>query len=162
MFLDILRHGIAEDARAGMSDTRRVLTDEGREKLRRVLSQARLAGVSPSLILSSPLIRAVQTAEIAAEVLRYEGRIVQTRALQPESSPAAFWEEVRSRGGESDIVVAGHQPMLGQLVAFLLGCPALQVDMKKAALVRIELASVSAVPRGVLQWMLIPKLAADK
>jgi hypothetical protein len=52
--------------------------------------------------------------------------------------------------------------MLGQLVAFLLGCPALQVDMKKAALVRIELASVPAVPRGVLQWMLVPKLAADK
>ena len=50
----LLRHAIAEDARPGMSDRERALTDEGRERLRRVLKRARAAGVVPSLILSSP------------------------------------------------------------------------------------------------------------
>ena len=67
--LYLLRHGIAKDRSASGRDADRRLTDEGRTKLRRVLERAHAAGVVPSLILSSPYRRALETAEIAAREL---------------------------------------------------------------------------------------------
>lgn len=160
MEIYILRHGVAEDVRPGGSDAQRALTNEGKEKLRQVLTRARAARVAPSLILTSPLVRAVQTAEIAAGVLGYKGKLVSARALSPGGSPQDVWEEIRLRRNESEIILAGHEPLLSQLVAFLLNAPALQVDMKKGALVRIQMQHIDSEPKGVLQWMLTPKLAS--
>jgi len=159
MEIYVFRHGIAEDAPPGGSDAQRALTDEGREKLRRVLRRAKAAGVAPSLILSSPLVRAVQTAEIAAEFLSYEGELVLTKALVPEGNPRGVWEEIRARRGQPSVLVAGHEPLLSQVVAYLLGSPSVQVEMKKGALVRIDIEGFRPDPRGVLMWMLTPKLA---
>jgi phosphohistidine phosphatase len=160
MEIYILRHGIAEDTAPGGSDAERRLTDEGRDKLRRVLRRARAAGVAPQLILTSPLVRAVQTAEIAAEILDYEGELVQTRALVPEGTPQGVWSEVRSRRGQDSVLLAGHEPLLSQVVAYFLGSPALRVEMKKGALVRIDMEGSRPEPKGVLLWMLTPKLAS--
>jgi phosphohistidine phosphatase len=152
----LLRHGIAENGGPGQPDSERALTGEGKDKLRRVLKQA---DIEPSLILSSPYKRAVETAETAADVLGYNGKVVQTRALLPESSPQDAWDEVRARKNERAVLLAGHEPMMSALVAFLLNTPALQVDMKKAALVRIDFDRVGTEPRGVLKWMLTPAVA---
>jgi phosphohistidine phosphatase len=159
MEIYLLRHGIAEDGRAGQPDSERELTGEGREKLRRVLKRARAADVAPSLILSSPYRRAVETASIASESLEYKGKVVETRALIPDASPQEAWEEIRSRHGETAILLASHEPLMSALTAFLLGCPALRVDMKKAALVRIDCDRIGREPRGVLKWMLTPAVA---
>jgi phosphohistidine phosphatase len=153
MQIYLLRHGIADDTRP---DAERALTVEGREKLRRVLGRAKL---KPSLILSSPYKRAVETAEIAAEVLGYQGKLLRTRALTPEASPFDAWEEVRVHSDEAAILLASHQPLMSSLAAFLLGSPALQVDMKKAALMRIDCEKPGANPDGVLKWMLTPAVA---
>jgi len=156
MEIYLLRHAIAEDAAPGQADNARALTEEGREKLRRVLKRARQADVSPSLILSSPYRRALETAGIAAEALGYEGRLVHSAALVPDAAPRDVWEELRARRGESAILLASHEPLMSSAAAFLLGCPALQVDMKKAALVRIDCERLASEPRGVLKWMLTP------
>jgi phosphohistidine phosphatase len=158
MELYILRHGIAEESNPA-GDAERALTDEGKRKLRRVLERAAKADVSPSLILSSPYKRARQTADIAAEVLGYNGRIVQIDALVPESSPANLWEEIRARRQEKSVLAAGHEPMLSSSVAWLLGSPAMRVDMKKGALVRIDIDQFGPKAQGVLRWLLTPKLA---
>ena len=117
------------------------------------------AGVSPSLIMSSPYKRALQTAEIAAEVLHYVSKIVQTDALLPEASPAAFWEEIRARSQEKAVLAAGHEPMMSASAAWLLGCPTMQVDMKKAALARIDMDRFGPKAQGTLRWLLTPRLA---
>jgi phosphohistidine phosphatase len=161
MQIYLLRHGIAEDARAGLRDFERALTAEGSEKLRRVLERARAAGAAPAVILSSPFRRAVQTAQAAAEVLRYSGKIVQTRALTPDAPPAEAWGEIRSRGQEPAILLASHEPLMSSLAAFLLDSPTLVVDMKKAALVRIDCERTGPSPSGVLKWMLTPAVAGD-
>ncbi|MEI9971660.1 MAG: histidine phosphatase family protein [Ignavibacteriota bacterium] len=135
MQIYLLRHGIAEDT---TPDSERALTSEGREKLRRVLHRARDAGVAPSVILSSPYRRATETAEVAAEVFGYSGKIVKIRALLPEASPFDTWEEIRKRPDEHAILLASHEPLMSSLVAFLLSSPTLVVDMKKAALVRVD------------------------
>ena len=161
MQIYLLRHGIAEDARPGQPDPERALTDGGREKLRRVLKQARKAGVAPSLILSSPYRRAVETADVAVEVLGYSGKVGRTRALTPEASPFDAWEEIRTRKDEPGILLASHEPLMSSLVAFLLGSPTLQVDMKKAAIVRVDCDRFGAEARGVLKWMLTPAVAGE-
>jgi phosphohistidine phosphatase len=158
MEIYLLRHGIAEDRHDG-GDAERALTEEGRKKLRRVLERAEKAGVSPSLILSSPYKRALQTAELAAEVLHSEQKIVQTDVLLPEAAPAALWEEIRIRRDEKALLAAGHEPMMSATVAWLLGCPPMQVDMKKGALARIDLDRFGPKPQGLLRWLLIPRLA---
>jgi phosphohistidine phosphatase len=153
MEIYLLRHGIAED---GYPDSARALTAEGKEKLRRVLKRA---AVKPSLILTSPLRRAVETAEIAAEVLGYEGELERAQSLTPDGSAAAVWEEIRARKNEDAILLASHEPLMSATAAFLLGAPGLHVDMKKAAVVRIDVDRFGPQPLGVLKWMLTPAVA---
>jgi phosphohistidine phosphatase len=157
MEIYILRHGIAEDGKPGASDADRALTDTGRDKLKAVLEQARDAGVKPSLILTSPYRRAVQTAHIAAQVLGCN-KTVETEVLVPNSTPKAVWEAICARKREEALLLAGHEPLLGMTMGYLLGAPALRVDLKKAALVRIDQESLSGAPHGILKWMLTPRL----
>ncbi len=153
MEIYILRHGSAEHSRPGGADSARALTDEGREEVRRVLRRAAAAGAAPSLILTSPFVRAVQSAAIAAAELPYRGEIEPIRALEPDGSPYNVWEEIRARKQERAILLAGHQPLAGALVAFLLGCPALDMEMRPAALVRVDTDRFGPEPHGVLKWV---------
>lgn len=161
MQIYLLRHGIAEDGHPGRPDSERALTDEGRTRLRRVLKRARSADVNPSLILSSTYKRAVETAEIAVDVFRYRGDLVKSAAFVPDSSPEQAWQELRLYAGEAAVLVAGHEPLMSATVAYLLNSPSLLVDMKKAALVRIDVERPAAEPRGVLKWMLTPALSLE-
>jgi phosphohistidine phosphatase len=162
MHLYLLRHGVAEEARPGTTDAERALTTDGRKKLRHVLRAVGEARVKPSLMLSSDLKRAVQTAEIAAQVLGYEAGIVQSKALVPAAAPEQAWEEVRAHKGEPALMVVGHNPLFDHLAAFLLGAPTLKVDFKKGAIMRIDLEAFGAQPRGILCWYLTAKLSASR
>ncbi|MGH9627479.1 MAG: phosphohistidine phosphatase SixA [Bryobacteraceae bacterium] len=158
MQLYILRHGIAEDGHPGGRDSDRALTSEGKKKLRDVLRVASKAGVAPKMIVTSPYVRAVETAEIAADVLGYKDSLLRTDALVPSSETAAVWEELRVHRDTSELMLVGHEPLLSQSVAFLLAAPSMFVDLKKGALVRIDLDQFGVHPKGVLKWMLVPKL----
>jgi len=159
MKIYILRHGIAEEAQGSQPDSERALTPEGKKKLRGVLRTANAAGVAPSLILSSPYKRALQTAQIASEVLSYKGDLLQTQTLEPGSHPRVVWDEIRVHKDEAEILLAGHEPLFSRLTAYLLGSQELQIDFKKGALACVEIDSFGAEPHGVLKWMLTPKLA---
>jgi phosphohistidine phosphatase len=160
MDIYILRHGIAEDSAPGQSDADRALTPEGKKKLRNVLRAARVAKVEPSLILTSPLKRAVQTAEIAAELLVFKRDLLKTRALEPGAQPRAVWEEIRIHKDEPAILLSGHEPLFSSLIAYLLCCPELHVDFKKGALACVEIDRFGAEPHGALKWFITPKLAS--
>jgi phosphohistidine phosphatase len=160
MELYLLRHGIAEDRSSTGRDADRKLTDEGRDKLRDVLERAHRAGVNPSLIISSPLKRALETAEIAAHELGYEGRILRSDALVPESTPSKLWAELRDHADAASILLAGHEPLFSHTTAWMLGSTRAMVHFRKAAIVSIDFASLGAEPRGILQWMLTHKLVS--
>jgi len=159
MELYIFRHGIAEEGSFGRPDSSRQLTEEGRKKTAAVAKMARRAEVRPSLIISSPYDRAVQTAVVAAEELGYKGEILQTKALVPDGHPEGVWNEIRNHRDEAAILLAGHEPLLSQLTAYLLSTPSLQVEMKKSAMVRIDVDGMRGAPQGVLRWMVTPALA---
>lgn len=158
MQIYVLRHGIAEDVKPGGSDADRELTSEGRKKLRDVLRAASNADVKPDVVVSSPLVRAMQTAEIAMEVLDYKDDLLQSEALVPSSDPESVWDEIRVHHQATQLMIVGHEPLLSRVVAFLLNAPSLLVDMKKGAMVRIDLQEFGAQPRGVLKWIVIPRL----
>jgi phosphohistidine phosphatase len=159
MRIYLLRHGIAEEASSRTPDFKRELTDEGRKKLAGVLRLARRAGVQPELVMSSPLVRAIQTGEMAREVLQVEAAVHETRTLVPEGSPRVVWEELRGLRNLEAVLLAGHEPLLSTLTAWLLGAPELHVHMAKAAMVSIEMDQFRGEPHGSLRWMITPKLA---
>jgi phosphohistidine phosphatase len=156
----LLRHGVAEEDRSGLSDADRALTQDGRRKLRQTLQTASQADVRPTLILTSSLKRAVETAEIAQDVLGYKGELLRTEALLPGSSVEEVWDELRVHANEAAIVLVGHNPLFAELAGYLLGTPELQVDVKKGSLLRIDFESLSSQPKGILRWFLVAKLAA--
>lgn len=158
----LLRHGIAADHAPSGRDADRALTGEGARKLRVVLGHAHASGVAPTLILSSPYRRARETAEIAASVCGYKEQILLSEALEPGGSPAEVWEEIRIHRDESQILLAGHEPLFSSLTAYLLNSPTLAVDFKKGALVRLDTHSFNTAPHCILRWMLTPGILLTK
>jgi phosphohistidine phosphatase len=158
MQVHLLRHGTAEDIEPGSSDAERKLTAAGRDEVRRAAESARRARVVPTLILSSPYVRAVETAEIAANVLGYGRAIERTDLLIPSASPQRVWNEIRARQDEIQILLAAHEPLLSQLASYLLNSPGLQIEMRKATIVRIDLDRFAPDPRGILKWVAPPDL----
>lgn len=156
----LLRHGIAEEARPGKSDADRELTAEGRGKLRDTLRVAANTAAQPSLILSSPLVRALQTAQLAARHLHYKGEILQTNVLSPNSHVDRVWDEIRVHHDERELMLVGHDPLFTNLAGYLLGVPELQIDFKKGAILRIDIESFGPQPSGILRWFLTSKLAS--
>jgi phosphohistidine phosphatase len=157
MEIYILRHGEAGVRKAGRSDGERKLVASGKRDLRAVLKVAGKLGVAPQVILASPLRRAQETAEIAAQMLGCK-RVVETKSLLPGASPQLVWKEIGGLQKVESVLIAGHNPHLGSLIALLLEA-AVMVDLKKGALVRITTQSKLGPPRGVLKWMLTPKMA---
>ncbi len=153
----ILRHATAEARGPGVPDAQRQLTPEGKQELKAVLKQAHAAAVAPEAILTSPWSRAIETAQMAGKVLHCE-RVVETRALLPDAPPAEVLKEIRAIRNANQVMVAGHEPQLSRLAAFLLEAP-LALDLKKGALLRIDIQEKQGPPRGVLKWMLTPRLA---
>ena len=153
MRIYLLRHASAGNLSADGSDAGRELSAQGREILRGVLRRAHAAKVSPGLILTSPFVRAVETAEMAGEVLGCAGPIERTSALVPSASPYDIWEELLLRRGEIDqVLLVSHQPLIGHLVAFLLDSPSLEVEIGTATLAAIRGAGrrglVTGLPRS--------------
>ena len=158
----LLRHGIAENGKPGSADSARALVPEGKKKLREVLTVAKSAGARPTLVLTSPYRRAMETAEIAVSVLGLRGEdLVQAQSLIPTSDVTGAWEEIRIYKEEAALLLVGHEPLFGRLFAYLLGEPDLLVDFKKGALARIDIESFGPHPKGVLRWFIPPKLAGD-
>ena len=157
MNLYVLRHAIAEDAAPGLPDSSRQVTGKGRRKARRVLSHARKIGVRPSTILTSPYLRAVQTATVAREALHHPLEPVVTHALVPYCSVRALWSEVRDHAAAGDVLVSGHNPQLSWLVMWLLGGREDALWLKKSGLAALDVGTAGPHPRATLSWLLTPK-----
>jgi phosphohistidine phosphatase len=159
MELYILRHGDAVDRVTGgyARDADRPLTDEGRAEVLGVAGGLSRIGVTLDLLLTSPLVRAAQTAEIVASVV--------TVASGPTTCPALAGGELReildaARAGRRTMVV-GHMPSLGELASWLAwGDPSLTLSLRTAGLCRVDLADGQQPGQGDLRWLLPPRLAA--
>jgi phosphohistidine phosphatase len=152
MRVTLIRHGEAE-ARA-WRDEDRALTKRGRADVRRVGQSLARHGARFSLIISSPLVRAVQTAEIVAEMTGYRRAIVVTRALIPDADATAIRELLAENGHATSVALVSHEPILSTTCALLLGVDAVPA-LKKSEAIRIRLADdLSAA--GRFRWRIDP------
>ncbi len=149
----MMRHGPAEDDSPTGRDADRALTISGRDRVRDVARALVEAGEAPLAILSSPLVRALQTAEIVAAVTKLEGKVEITKEMAPGGDGIRLAADLL-RAGRKRVMVVGHEPDLSMLVMRLLGAPP-SLGMQKAMVVGAKLAlsedgQVSAAKRFVL------------
>lgn len=107
--------------------------------------------------MTSPYVRARETADIAAEILK--APIKETRRLLPSVEPQKIWEELSEHADIPHIILTGHEPHMSKLAGFLL-MTVLPVDFKKGGLMRIQVENPPAQPQGVLKWLLTPKMVS--
>lgn len=160
MQLYIVRHGIAVDREDPKCppDPQRYLTEEGVEKTKQVAKGLAALGVTADLLLSSPYVRAAQTAEIFAAALEYpKQKIRRTDLLLPGAEPSLLFRELAKDRQASSVFLFGHAPQLDDLVATALGSKRHVTSLKKAGVALIELKRLSP-PIGSLVWLATPKL----
>ena len=153
----ILRHAKAEEGGPGTPDEERALTAGGHERMRSVAKA--IARLEPKLdaILTSPLLRARQTAEPVARALSLRDDLIETSALSPDADPKEILREIEKRR-LGRVLVVGHMPHLGKLLGYLLtGRPSTLIDIKKAALARVEFDGKTPEPPGTLTLLLTPE-----
>ena len=154
MRIFILRHAIAEDTAKG-GDAQRALSEEGRKKMRDAAAGFSRLDLKIDAIYSSPLVRAVQTAEILAKAISFSNKIEMMQELAPGHSPESVGNRLRSLKKSGSIVLSGHEPNCSELAAYLLG--GAQIEFKKGAICLIETESAAA-GSGTLHWHLPPQV----
>lgn len=160
MDLYLIRHAIAEpvgDANDFL-DEKRKLTAEGRERMQQAARGLRLLEVKFDLILTSPLYRAIETAEILTDAMEMDrGLISQTSALLPGASAASLTNAIRKQTVES-IALVGHQPDLGQTISRIVcGYPDAAIQFRKGSVCAITVTEIAPTIRGTLSWLLTSK-----
>jgi phosphohistidine phosphatase len=118
--LYIVRHGPAEDHAVSGRDFDRALTAPGRERVRDVGRALQEADELPLLIVSSPLVRALQTAEIVASIAKIEAPVSVRRELSPGGEARALVEELIASEAKR-VMLVGHEPDLADLASHLSG-----------------------------------------
>ncbi len=156
MRIVFMRHGIAEEAGAATPDELRRLTDEGRDRVRKVAEGLRELDCRPRLIASSPLVRARETAEIVAEVLAPKLEVQELDCLRPGGNFAEFMNWVEHQDVE-EMLVVGHMPDIAEFAQrCLTGRVLFSMAFKKAACCLIEFEGEPAAGRGCLEWLIQP------
>jgi phosphohistidine phosphatase len=160
MQLYIVRHGIAVDREDPKCppDPERYLTEEGVEKTKQVAKGVAALAASADLLLSSPYVRATQTAEIFASALDYaKQKIRRTDLLLPGADPSLLFRELMKDKQSASVFLFGHAPQLDDIIATAVGSKRHITTLKKAGVALVELKRISP-PMGVLVWLATPKL----
>src|SRR5229473_1992522 len=160
MQLYIVRHGIAIDREDPKCppDPERYLTEEGVEKTKQGAKGLAALGVTGDLFLTSPYVRAAQTAEIFAIALDYaKQKIRRTDLLLPGAEPSQLFRELAREKQASSVFLFGHALQLDDVIATALGSKKHLTALKKAGVAFVELKRF-APPIGELVWLATPKL----
>lgn len=156
--LYLVRHGIAaERGKEWPDDSKRPLTHKGIARMREITAGLKELEVSFDRILTSPLVRARQTADLLHQGLGGSTPLEETTLLAPGGAPADLMAFLAPNKKTDRIALVGHEPDLGRLAAFLIGAHAPLV-FKKGGICRIDFEKYPPVPPGQLVWFALPKM----
>ena len=156
-FIYLVRHGLAaEQGPEFPDDSQRPLTAEGIERLQVEGVGLRQLQVKLDRVLTSPLVRAVQTAEILSAAVAGGSPLVTVDALRPGGRYDALMSSLARLGAEGSIALVGHMPSIGEAAARLIGAPE-PLAFKKGAICCIEVDGLPPSGVGLLHWFLPPK-----
>jgi len=164
MNLFILRHALASNPGEDglpkeLPDADRPLSHEGKVKLVRAAEAMRELGLKFDAVLSSPLLRARQTAQSVAKELKLKTKPVLTAHLAPDGSPKLLIEQLIETGVNSkNILLVGHEPYLSQFISLLIsGSTTTAIELKKGGLAKLEVRHLGYARCASLAWLLTPK-----
>ena len=156
--LYIIRHGVAaERGEEYPDDSKRPLTSSGISRLRKEAKALDAIGVAFDLILTSPLVRARQSADVFAETMKSKPTVANTDSLAPAGTPTAVMQELGKHMRKGRIALVGHEPNLGELAARLIGAKS-PLEFKKGGVCRIDFDVVPPKGVGHLQWFVTPRM----
>jgi phosphohistidine phosphatase len=158
MNLFIIRHAIAAEAgSAGFADdSQRPLTEKGRMKMEAVARGLHSLNVNLDLILSSPYLRARETADILADVFKMRARPALNENLTPMGDIERLIGEIKASTSVENLALVGHEPSLSALISMLLaGTPEILVNMKKGGVCCLTLDNMRK-DQAMLEWLLTP------
>jgi phosphohistidine phosphatase len=161
MNLYFLRHGIAIDPSApGIAkDAERPLTPKGRRRLRQIAEAMGALKISFDVVLSSPYVRAKQTAEIVVKTLKHRKKLKFSDELTPGGNPKSLIQQLNDlRPKPKNILLVGHEPYLSKLIALLTaGNTNMEIDLKKGSLCKLETDSLRYARCATFVCLLAPR-----
>lgn len=156
--LYLIRHGVAEQrGDKWPDDAKRPLSADGMSKMEKTARGLARLGITLDVILTSPLIRTRQTADIVSAELDQHPPVVNTDALAPGGDFAAVVAALEKQARRTRIGLVGHEPAIGELAARLIGSRH-PFEFKKGAVCRIDIDEIPPNGPGDLRWLLTPKL----
>jgi phosphohistidine phosphatase len=156
--LYLIRHGLAADRGDEYpDDSKRPLTSEGIASLRKEAKALDALDIGFDHIITSPLVRARQTADVFAEHLKTKPSLSNSDALTPAGSAASVIQEIGKHARKGRIALVGHEPNMGELAARLLGARG-GVAFKKGAICRIDFEVLPPKGLGLLRWFVTPRM----
>ena len=161
MHIYLIRHAEAQQLgqKNDFSDEKRVLTGEGRDRMREGAKGLRALAVEPDLVLTSPLARALETAEIVAAALGVNKKeIVQTGNLKPGALIDELFAEIKKHTGVESLGLVGHEPDLSGIISkIVMGQGRIPLDLKKGSVCCLNVTETVPMLRGNLVWLLTLK-----
>lgn len=160
MDLYFMRHGIAAAGSdpGTRSDRERALTQKGIKRMRKAARGLRALGIPFDRILTSPLKRSRQTADLAAQALKMEDRLEEVQELSPGGSIQELLSRLGAFEGKKHLLLVGHEPLLSETVSFLIsGAQKTEMRLKKGGLCCVTVDNLPAKKGALLRWMLTPK-----
>jgi phosphohistidine phosphatase len=151
--LYFLRHGLADWPEWTRPDDERPLTEDGLSKMKAEAKAIKQLKLSLDVILSSPLVRARQTADLVAERLGLP--VAESKLLAPGFNKDRLAKLLASYKDAKAIMLVGHEPDFSATIASLIGGG--RVAMKKGGLARVDIDSADSL-EGELVWLLAPKV----
>jgi len=139
MKVHFIRHAQAVDRSTELPDEHRNLTCRGRKRFRQVAACLKKMGIDPDFIITSPKVRAVQTAEILSEALRFSGEVQISADLAIGPDISALGNLLKTRNGSREIVIVGHEPGLGETITELLKLPS-HCNLSKGSVVTLKIS----------------------
>ena len=150
-----MRHAEAEEQAISGGDEARSLTARGRDRTRGAARGLRALGIRFDAILTSPLLRAAQTAELVADEYANNPPPQVLPALSPDIAPREAIAALAPSARQGSVLAVGHEPQLGKLVALLLNSNgAVAIRFKKGACVALALPETAEPRAAELRWML--------
>lgn len=139
MILYLVRHAEAVKSTKSLPDEGRYLTEAGRKATKKLRSKMLEKLKQPDLVVVSPLVRAVQTAEIIVEKYRSKTVIIVNEVLRPESSVGALIKFIKLNKKQKCMMLVGHEPLLGALLLKLIGSEDASLALDKPSCVIIKI-----------------------
>ena len=156
--LYVIRHAVAEErGDAWPDDAKRPLSEDGASRMRKAARGLDRLGVTLDVIVTSPLVRTKQTAEIVAAAMNPRPPIVSAESLTPDGTFQDIITDLEKQAKRTRIAIVGHEPGIGEFAARLIGSRH-SIEFKKGAVCRIDVDALPPSGPGDLRWLLTPKI----